>query len=107
MIVKGKDAIKGFQSIHICYPEIKSCEWIYYEFKVAGYTIFKVYDNASDNSVKYYANDYMNGQKRYDYAMIEFVSDDGTVATCPAMILGFVQYNITLCIPTPYTAICR
>jgi hypothetical protein len=51
--------------------------------------------------VKYYANEYMNGQKRYDYAMIEFVSDDGTVATCPAMILGFVQYNITLGIPTP------
>jgi hypothetical protein len=26
------------------------------EFKVTGYTTFKVYDNASDNSVKYYAN---------------------------------------------------
>ncbi len=38
----------------------------------------------------------MNGQKRYDYAMIDFVSDDGTIGTCPAMILGFVQYNITL-----------
>ncbi len=71
------------------------------EFKVTGYTTFKVYDNASDNSVKYYANEYMNGQKRYDYAMIEFVSDDGTIATCPVMILGFVQYNITLGIPTP------
>jgi hypothetical protein len=33
--------------------------------------------------------------------MIEFVSDDGNVATCPAMIQGFVQYNITLDIPTP------
>ena len=33
--------------------------------------------------------------------MIEFVSDDGTIATCPAMILRFVQYNITLGIPTP------
>ncbi len=44
------------------------------EFKVTGYTTFKVYDNASDNSVKYYANEYMNSQKRYDYAMIEFVS---------------------------------
>ncbi len=66
------------------------------EFKVTRYTTFKVYDNASDNSVKYYANnEYMNGQKRYDYAMIEFVSDDGTIATCPAMILGFIQYNIT------------
>ncbi len=43
----------------------------------------------------------MNSQKRYDYAMVEFASDDGTIATCPAMILGFVQYNITLGIPTP------
>jgi hypothetical protein len=70
------------------------------EFKVTGYTTFKVYANASDNSVKYYANEYMNGQKRHDYAMIEFVSDDGNVATCPARILGFVRYNITLGIPT-------
>jgi hypothetical protein len=51
--------------------------------------------------VKYYANEYMNGQKRCDYAMTEFVSDDGTIATCPAMILGFVQYNITFGILTP------
>jgi hypothetical protein len=72
------------------------------EFKVTGYTTFKVYDNASINSVKYYANEYTNGQKRYEYAMIEFVSDDGTIATCPAMILGCVQYNITLGIPTPH-----
>jgi hypothetical protein len=51
--------------------------------------------------VKYYANEYMNGQMRYNYAMIEFASDDGTIATCPAIILGFVQYNITMGIPTP------
>ncbi len=70
------------------------------EFKVTGYTTFKVYDNTSDSSVKYYANEYMNSQKRYDYAMIEFVSDDGTIARCSAMILGFVQYNITLGIST-------
>jgi hypothetical protein len=71
------------------------------ELKVTGYTTFKVYDNASDNSVKQYANEYMDGQKIYYYAMIEFLSDDGTIATCPAMILGFVQYNIMLGIPTP------
>ncbi len=29
------------------------------------------------------------------------MSDDGTIATCPAMILGFVQYNTTLGILTP------
>jgi hypothetical protein len=71
------------------------------EFKVTRYTTFKVYDNASNNSVKNYAKEYMKGLKRYDYAMTEFVSDDGTIATCLAMILGFVQYNITLGIPTP------
>jgi hypothetical protein len=71
------------------------------DFKVTGYTTFKVYDNASDNSVKYYANEYMNGQKRYDYAMVEFASDDDTIATYPAMILGIVRHNITLGIPTP------
>jgi hypothetical protein len=71
------------------------------EFKVTGHTTYKVYDNASDNSVKYYANEYMDGQNRYDYEMIEFVSDDGNIVTCPARILGFVQYNITLGIPTP------
>jgi hypothetical protein len=71
------------------------------EFKVTGYTTFKVNGNTSDNSVKYYANKFMNSVKRYDYAMIEFVSDDGTTTTCPAMILEFVQYNITLGIPTP------
>jgi hypothetical protein len=32
------------------------------EFKVNRYTTFKVYDDASDNSVKYYANEYMNSQ---------------------------------------------
>jgi hypothetical protein len=57
------------------------------KFRVTGYTTFKDYDNASDNSVKYYANEYMSGQKRYDYSMIKFVSDEGTIATCPAMIL--------------------
>jgi hypothetical protein len=71
------------------------------EFKVTGNTTFKVDDNVSDNSVKYYANEYMNSQKRYDYAMSEVVLDDRTIATCPAMILGFVQYNITMGIPTP------
>jgi hypothetical protein len=71
------------------------------EFKVTGYTRFKGYAIASDRSVKYYANEYMNSQKRYDYAMIEFVSEDGTLATFPTMILGFVQYKITLGIPTP------
>jgi hypothetical protein len=28
----------------------------------------------------------MNGEKRYDYAIIDFLSDDGLSASCPAMI---------------------
>jgi hypothetical protein len=44
----------------------------------------------------------MNGEKRYNYAMIDFLSDDDSSATCPAMILVFQQYNITLGIPTPH-----
>ncbi len=43
----------------------------------------------------------MKSVKRYDYAMIEFASDNIIITTCPAMILGFVQDNITLGIPTP------
>jgi hypothetical protein len=44
----------------------------------------------------------MNGVKRNVCAMTEFASDDGTITRCPAMILGFVQYNIMLGISTPH-----
>ena len=44
-----------------------------------------------DDTIKYYATEYMNGEKRYDFAMINFVSDEGMAATCPAKILGFAQ----------------
>ena len=43
----------------------------------------------------------MNGKKQYDYAMIDFVSDEGITETCPAKNPGFVRYNITAGIPTP------
>jgi hypothetical protein len=63
------------------------------EFKVTGYTTYKVKDNSKEDSVKYYTTEYMNGGKRYDYAMINFVSDEGMTETCPSKILGFVRYN--------------
>ena len=44
---------------------------------------------------------YLSFTNRYDYAMINFVSDEGITATCPSKILGFVRYNITKGIPTP------
>jgi hypothetical protein len=71
------------------------------KFKVTGYTTYKNAVHNSDDTIKYYATEHMNGEKRYDYAMINFVSDDGITATCPAKILGFVHYNITKGIPTP------
>ena len=47
------------------------------KFKVTGYTTQKVKNNSMEDSVKYYAIEYMNGKKRYDYAIINFVSDEG------------------------------
>ncbi len=56
-----------------------------------------------EDSVKYYATKYMNGGKRYDYAMINFVSDEGITETCPSKILGFVRYNISLSVNFGYS----
>jgi hypothetical protein len=61
-----------------------------------------VNNTSSEITATYYATEYMNGEKRYDYTMIDFLSDDGLSATCPAMILGFLRYNITLGIHTPH-----
>jgi hypothetical protein len=44
----------------------------------------------------------MNGDRQYNFAMIDFLLDDGDTATCPAKILGFVRYTITSGIPTPH-----
>jgi hypothetical protein len=71
------------------------------KFKVTGYTTYKVKNNSMEDSVKYYTTEYMNGEKRYDYAIINFVSDEGITETCQSKILGFVRYNITKGIPRP------
>jgi len=71
------------------------------KFKVTGYTTYYAVNNSMDDTIKYYATEYTNGEKRYDHAMINFVSGEGMTATCPAKILGFVHYNITKGIPTP------
>ncbi len=44
------------------------------EFKVTGYTIFKVNNEQHliSKNRTYYATEYMSGEKRYDYAMIDF-----------------------------------
>ena len=56
-----------------------------------GYTTYKTAVNISmDDTIQYYATEYMDGEKRNDYAMINFVSDDGITATCPEKILWFV-----------------
>jgi hypothetical protein len=69
---------------------------------VTDYTTFTLNNTSSEKTAIYYATEYMNGERRYDYAIIDFLSDDVLSATCPAMILGFLQYNITLGIPTPH-----
>jgi len=34
--------------------------------------------------------------------MINFTDDNNATNTCPAKILGFIRYNVTLGIPTPH-----
>jgi hypothetical protein len=51
--------------------------------------------------VIYYASELKNGQKWYDYALVDFVDNDGATKSCPALMFGFIRYNITLGIPTP------
>jgi len=47
-----------------------------------------------DDTIKYYATEYMNGEKRYDYAMINFVSDEGVTLFLRIMGLwGKIQTN--------------
>jgi hypothetical protein len=73
------------------------------EFMVTGYTTLKMYsDENSEESVRYYANEYMHGESRYDYAMVKFLADDNSINTAPAKIMGFLRYDITPGVPTPH-----
>ncbi len=53
-------------------------------------------------SVKYYTNEYMYGEPRYDFAMVRFLDNDRTIKTAPAKVIGFIKYNLTKSVPTPY-----
>ena len=70
-------------------------------YKVTGYTSLTINCKTTAKRVIYYASELKNGQKRYDYAMVDFVDNDGATQSCPAMMLGFIRYDITLGIPTP------
>jgi hypothetical protein len=58
--------------------------------------------NCKDNEkqVIYYASEFKNGQKWYNYALVDFVDNEGATRSCPALMLEFLRYNITLGIPT-------
>jgi len=70
-------------------------------YKVTGYTSLKIICRDTDKKVVYYATKLMNGNRHYDYALIDFVGDDGSTQSCPSLILGFIRYDITSGIPTP------
>ena len=73
------------------------------EFSITGYTTLKISsDKLGDVSVKYYANKYMYGKPRYDFAMVRFLDNDRTIKMAPAKVIGFIKYNLTKSIPTPY-----
>ncbi len=72
------------------------------KFKMMGYTTYMIKKDSDEESEKFYATEYMNGDRQYNFAMIDFLLDDGDTATCLAKILGFVRYDITSQIPTPH-----
>ena len=74
-------------------------------FTVTGFTTLKTYKENCETSVKYYANEFMLGQPRYDFAMVKFVSEDNSIETCPAKVIGFIKYNVTRGIPTPHFSV--
>jgi len=71
-------------------------------FSITGYTSVTLTHDQNQLPVIYYASPSVNGKERYDYAMINFKDDNDVTNTCPAKILGFIQYNVTLGIPTPH-----
>jgi len=60
-------------------------------YKVMGYTSLKIFCRDNDKKVVYYATELMNGSRHYDYALIDFVGDDGSTQSCPSLILGFIR----------------
>ncbi len=54
----------------------------------------------------FYVTEYVSGSKRYDYAMVQFENNDGSLASCSAKIISFVHYNKTPGIPTPHFVDC-
>jgi hypothetical protein len=70
-------------------------------YKVTGYTSLTINCKTTAKRVIYYASELKNGQKWYDYALVDFVDNDGATQSCPALMLGFIEYDITLGIPTP------
>ncbi len=71
-------------------------------FEVTDYATLKVYEKDCMQPVMYYATEYVSGSKRYDCTMVRFENDDGSLATCPAKIIGFVHYDKTPGISTLY-----
>ncbi len=70
-------------------------------YKVTGYTLLTMNCRDTEKQVIFYASELKNGQKRYDYALVDFVDNDGATRSCSSLILGFIRYDITLGIPTP------
>jgi hypothetical protein len=70
-------------------------------YKVTGYTSLTMNCKDTAQRVIYYASELKNGQKWYNYALVDFVDNYGTTKSCPALMLGFIRYDITLRIPTP------
>jgi hypothetical protein len=80
--------------------------WVQRKIELTGYTTLKVHKKDCMQPVMCYAMEYVSGSKRYDYVMVQFENNDGSLATCPAIIICFVCYDKTPGIPTLHFVDC-
>ena len=56
-------------------------------YKVTGYTSLTMNCKDNEKRVIYQASELKNGQKRYNYALVDFVDNDGATRSWPSLIL--------------------
>jgi hypothetical protein len=102
---KSKDVIKVgvSQGFRFCIRKFATNNGYTGPFEIEGYTRFTMTPSNSDEQVQFHASEYLQGGPWYDYAMVQFASDEGPKedTTSPARILGFFRY-LTPGIPTPH-----
>ena len=74
-------------------------------FQITGYTSMKIRLEGYEEHTLFHANEFLRGEKWYDWAMVQFEGDEDEPLEdllCPAKVLGFFKYADSGHIPTPF-----